>query len=197
MAAMDRRRQVLNAAAQSFALFGYKATTMDQVAKIANVGKGTIYTFFTNKEDLFDEILLEVIQEMKRIVNREIIREKAFFENLYRVLNALLEYRSEHDLIIKLSQELRDFGTPQALEALDKVENVVLEYLEHEIEIAIRNKEIKLCDPKIVSIVMLRLYITLTSGLNKLYTPLNNEEIKHYFRLFLLEGLVVSKQTTD
>ncbi|MFD2875388.1 TetR/AcrR family transcriptional regulator [Paenibacillus rhizoplanae] len=48
-----------------FSLFGYKATTMDQVAKIANVGKGTIYTFFTNKEQLFDEILRDVILEMK------------------------------------------------------------------------------------------------------------------------------------
>ncbi|MGF7046281.1 AcrR family transcriptional regulator [Paenibacillus sp. DS2015] len=193
MAAMDRRKLVLNAAAQSFALFGYKATTMDQVAKIANVGKGTIYTFFTNKEDLFDEILLGVIQEMKRIVVKEVIREEPFFDNLYRVLNALLEFRGEHDLIIKLSQELRDFGTPQALEALDKVENVVLEYLEHEIEIALGNKEIKPCDPKVVSIVMLRLYITLTSDLNKLHTPLDKEEIQHYIRLFLLEGLASSK----
>lgn len=43
--AIDRRQQVIEAAEKSFALFGYKATTMDQVAKIANVGKGTIYTF--------------------------------------------------------------------------------------------------------------------------------------------------------
>lgn len=194
---MDRRKQVLNAAAQSFALFGYKATTMDQVAKIANVGKGTIYTFFTNKEDLFDEIVLEVIQEMKRIVEREVIREEAFFANLYRVLNAVLEFRREHDLIIKLSQELRDFGTPQALEALDKVENVILEYLEQEIGIALRNNEIKPCNPKIVSIVMLRLYITLTSDLNKLHAPLSKEEIQQHIRLFLLDGLAVAKQTTE
>ena len=49
MAPIDRRQQVIHAAAQSFAMFGYKATTMDQVAKIANVGKGTIYTFSQTK----------------------------------------------------------------------------------------------------------------------------------------------------
>lgn len=53
---MDRRQEILEAAARSFTLFGYKATTMEQVAKIANVGKGTIYTFFANKEILFQEI---------------------------------------------------------------------------------------------------------------------------------------------
>lgn len=78
MAVVDRRQQVLQAATKSFSLFGYKATTMDQVAKIANVGKGTIYTFFTNKEQLFDEILRDVILEMKMIAEREIRRDKPF-----------------------------------------------------------------------------------------------------------------------
>lgn len=49
MAVVDRRQQVLQAATKSFSLFGYKATTMDQVAKIANVGKGTIYTFLRTR----------------------------------------------------------------------------------------------------------------------------------------------------
>ena len=61
---------------------------MEQVAKIANVGKGTIYTFFTNKDELFDEILLSAIMEMKRIAEREIRKDRDFFDNLYRVLDA-------------------------------------------------------------------------------------------------------------
>ena len=62
---MDRRQEILEAATKSFSLFGFKATTMDQVAKIANVGKGTIYTFFDNKEDLFHAIVFTMINQMK------------------------------------------------------------------------------------------------------------------------------------
>ncbi|WP_438347592.1 TetR/AcrR family transcriptional regulator [Paenibacillus sp. FA6] len=191
MAVMDRRKQVLTAAAQSFATFGYKATTMEQVAKIANVGKGTIYNFFTNKEELFDEILYGVIIEMRKIPDREISRDKSFLDNLYKVLDGLLEFRREHELFIKLSHELRDFGTPQVLEALDKVENVILEYLERELQAAIDSGEIKPCDPKIVSIVIKKLYITLTTEISKHHEPLSKEQIKHYFRLFLSDGLAV------
>ena len=36
---MDRRQEILLSATKSFTLFGYKATTIEQVAKIANVGK--------------------------------------------------------------------------------------------------------------------------------------------------------------
>lgn len=189
MAAVDRRKQVLQAAAKSFSLFGYKATTMEQVAKIASVGKGTIYTFFTNKEELFDEILRGVMLEMKAIAESEIRRDKPFFDNLYRVLDALLEYRSEHELFIKLSQEHREVGTPQALEGLDKLESVVLHHLEREVGLAMERGEIKRCDPQVVAAVMLRLYMLLTTELNRSHKPLDEGQIKTYFRLFLAEGL--------
>lgn len=85
MAVVDRRKQVIEAAEKSFALFGYKATTMDHVAKIANVAKGTIYTFFTNKEELFDEILRSVILDMKRIAEREVREDRPFSKTCIKV----------------------------------------------------------------------------------------------------------------
>lgn len=63
---IDRKKLILEAATKSFTQFGYKATTMDLVAKLANVGKGTIYTFFKNKEELFDEIFTTLLKEMKQ-----------------------------------------------------------------------------------------------------------------------------------
>lgn len=189
MAVVDRRQQVLQAAAKSFSLFGYKATTMDQVAKIANVGKGTIYTFFTNKDELFNETVRSVTKDFGRIAESTIEEGKPFFENLLRVLDALLDYRKEQELYIKLSQEQREFGTPQAKEALDQIEEAILEFIEREVSKAMEQGEIKSCDAKVVSMVMFRLYITLASDLNRVHEPLNKEEIKSYFRLFLTEGL--------
>lgn len=189
---IDRRKQVVQAAAKSFSLFGYKATTMDQIAKIANVGKGTIYTFFANKEELFDEILQQVIQEMKHIAEGEIQEDKPFFDNLYRVLDRVLDFRSHHELVIKLSHEVRDFGTPMAKEGLNKIEQVILGYIEMQIKQGIDRQEIKACDPTVTSFVMLKLYIALTVEWKKLNEPLNKEDIKNYFRLYFLEGLLLS-----
>ncbi|EJW19106.1 TetR/AcrR family transcriptional regulator [Paenibacillus alvei] len=188
---IDRRKQIVEAAAQSFALFGYKATTMDQVAKIAKVGKGTIYTFFTNKEELFDEILQQLIHEMKEIADREIAEDRPFIDKLYRVLDRVLDYRSRHELAMKLSQELRDFGTPMAKEALAKMEQELLEYIEREVRVAMERGEVKQGDPKVVSFVMLQLYKALTTEWNKLNEPLDKEAIKSYFRLHFMEGLTI------
>jgi len=193
MSAVDRRKQIVRAAAQSFTLYGYKATTMEQVAKIANVGKGTIYTFFSNKEQLFDEILKRVVSEMKLLAEGKIDRKRTFFENLFAVLDALLEFRDEHELFIKLSQEVRDVGTVKAMEGLAMLERVILEYLEKEITYALDHEEIGSCDPQVAAFVMLRLYIALTSEFKQIREPLGRDEIHRYFRLFLADGLANPK----
>ncbi|MCM3042869.1 TetR/AcrR family transcriptional regulator [Paenibacillus motobuensis] len=189
MAVVDRRRQIVEAAEKSFALFGYKATTMDHVAKIANVAKGTIYTFFANKEELFDEILRSVIIEMKKITEQEVHDDRPFFENLYQSMDKLLEFRREHELLVKLFQEVRDFGTPQAREGLEKIELAILDYLERQIDRAAKHGEIREFDPKVIAFVLVKLYIALTSDWNKIHEPLSKEQIREFSQIFLSGGL--------
>lgn len=47
---------ILNAAIKSFSKTGFAVTTMDDIAKTANVSKGTLYLHFQSKEDLFESI---------------------------------------------------------------------------------------------------------------------------------------------
>lgn len=194
MSTIDRRKQIIEAATKSFSLFGYKATTMDQVARIANVGKGTIYTFFANKEELFDDILQGVLLEMKRITEQQVEKDKSFFDNLYNALDGVLEFREEHELLIKLAQEVREFGTPQAREAMQRVENVIIDYLGKQIGHAIEQGEISQINPEVASFVMFKLYIALASDWNKQHKPLTKDEIKDYIKLFLTDGIAAGSR---
>lgn len=145
--------------------------------------------FLRTKRSLFDEILRSVIVDMRRIVEREVDENKPFFDNLHRVMDAILEYRSEHELLIKLSQEVREIGTPKAREGLERVENNILDYLERHISRSAERKEIRDFDPKLVSFVVFKLYITLTSDWNKAHKPLSKDQIKNFIRDFLASGL--------
>ncbi|MNN06730.1 putative HTH-type transcriptional regulator [compost metagenome] len=167
---------------------------MDQVARIANVGKGTIYTFFANKEELFDDILQGVLLEMKRITEEQVAEDKSFFDNLYNALDGVLEFREEHELLIKLGQEVREFGTPQAREAMQRVENVIIDYLGRQISRAIEQGEISQINPEVASFVMFKLYIALASDWSKQHEPLTKDEIKDYIKLFLTDGIAVSSR---
>lgn len=56
------RREILEAARSRFLHYGYKKTTIDEIAADAEVGKGTVYLYFSSKED----ILLTIAAEVKR-----------------------------------------------------------------------------------------------------------------------------------
>lgn len=49
----SKRKQILDAATMLFTEQGYSATSMDLIAKNANVSKQTVYSHFGNKDELF------------------------------------------------------------------------------------------------------------------------------------------------
>lgn len=188
---VNRRQQIVEAAAKSFALFGYKATTMEQVAKLASVGKGTIYTFFAQKEDLFDEIMQNFIQEMKLMADRVYDPNKPLFDNLHPLLYGLLDYRRKHELTIKLSHEVKEMGTPKAQEGMRQIEQAILAFVANKIRMALDKGEIKPCDPDITAFVMLKLYVAFVHDWEVNHPPLSNEQIAQLFQTYVVEGLAV------
>jgi len=53
----ERRDAILTAALEEFATNGFAGTRLDDIARRANVAKGTIYLYFADKETLFQELL--------------------------------------------------------------------------------------------------------------------------------------------
>lgn len=54
---LSKRECVLVEAAKIFARFGFKKTSIDDIAKEAGVGKGTVYLAAESKEELFYKVL--------------------------------------------------------------------------------------------------------------------------------------------
>jgi AcrR family transcriptional regulator len=56
-----RREAILSAALDEFSECGFAAARLDDVAKRANVAKGTIYLYFRDKEALFQELIRSML----------------------------------------------------------------------------------------------------------------------------------------
>ncbi len=52
-----KRRQILDGARRVFLSEGFDGASMNEVARTAGVSKGTLYVYFTSKEDLFAALL--------------------------------------------------------------------------------------------------------------------------------------------
>jgi AcrR family transcriptional regulator len=64
----NRKKAILAAAAQVFAAKGYAATRIIDVARAAQVGKGTIYEYFSSKETLFFAVFEEMMASAERTI---------------------------------------------------------------------------------------------------------------------------------
>jgi AcrR family transcriptional regulator len=52
-----KRAQIIEGARQVFMAQGFDGTSMNEVARVAGVSKGTLYVYFQNKEQLFEAML--------------------------------------------------------------------------------------------------------------------------------------------
>jgi AcrR family transcriptional regulator len=60
---LAKKNCILTEAAKCFARFGFKKTSVDEIAKAAGVAKGTIYLAADSKEDLFYQALHREVRE--------------------------------------------------------------------------------------------------------------------------------------
>lgn len=122
---LQRRDDILNAAATLFEQRRYEQITMDDIAKIAGVSKGTLYVYFRTKEsifleqarqkiDLFFGHLLEDLQSHQSpigvdgIVNAlaRAYKNSEGMTKLLSVLHQVLEYKAGFDCALAFRQAL-------------------------------------------------------------------------------------------
>ena len=54
----EKKASLLAAAEEVFTSKGYTDATLDEIIKLADTGKGTVYRYFGNKENLFYQLVL-------------------------------------------------------------------------------------------------------------------------------------------
>ena len=189
---MDRREEIMLAAEKSFTMFGYKATTMDQVAKIANVGKGTIYTFFSNKEELFHSIVWKMIGEMKDVSERTATEGASFQENAHARIMQLLKFRETHQLFIKLIEEEQELRTPAVGDVLTSIEKEILKFIAGKIERGVAKGELKPCNSELIAYLLFKSYLALVIDWSKAHDEqLTEEQITNVLNDTIFSSLLV------
>jgi AcrR family transcriptional regulator len=73
----SRRRSLLRAAAEAFDELPYEAVTVADVARRADLAKGTVYLYFATKEELFLQLALEQLGEWLREVEAALTGDAA------------------------------------------------------------------------------------------------------------------------
>jgi AcrR family transcriptional regulator len=87
--AAERKQKILDAAAQVFADKGYHRATTKEIAEVADIAEGTIYTYFNSKDDL----LLGIIGSMAQLNVQQTLLHQSVDQDLEEFIRSYLMWR--------------------------------------------------------------------------------------------------------
>lgn len=152
-----RREQVLRHAKRIFARKGYHRTNVSDIIARAHIARGTFYLYFDNKRELFEELLAQVLDELKMRIQRLRLGPgqpdpiEQLRANLRRVLALVLEERELTDILLNHAT-----GFDQELDAriADFYERVI-DQIQRSLDLGITINLVRNCDTRIASACIL------------------------------------------
>lgn len=87
-----RREEILNAAQKVFFEKGLQAATMDDIAEVAELSKGTLYLYHRSKEDLYLTVMVRGMETLYRMFAEAISSDRPTMEHLTRLSETYYEF---------------------------------------------------------------------------------------------------------
>lgn len=134
-----KRRQILEGAGRIFSELGFDATSMSDVARVAQVSKATLYVYFQDKEHLFTAICAE-----RR--DRNISEIVALLDTSRPIADTLIHFGVEtlslltqplvvaaHRIVIGVAERMPEIGSEFYEAGPVRVIGAVAKYLDHHV----------------------------------------------------------------
>lgn len=105
------RETILQIAQDIFSKYGYKKTTLDDIANAVRKGKSSLYYYFSSKEDLFQAVILKEVEVLKQALEKVVFRSLDPEEKLREyILTKLTIFRELSNLYNALENDVTAIG---------------------------------------------------------------------------------------
>ena len=151
----DKKKQILKAAKECFARFGYEKTTMEDIGRLVGLNQASLYYYYKNKEAIYADAIIGEIdahldQARSRIDEAGACRETilAYMEDKIRGMQATSN-------AFNLSLESMRRAQPAFLELRRIVQDKEISFLDQILKTGLAKGEIKPCDTTKVAVSLL------------------------------------------
>ncbi|MGQ8335628.1 TetR/AcrR family transcriptional regulator [Sunxiuqinia sp. A32] len=119
------RESILKIAQEIFSKYGYKKTTLDDIANAVRKGKSSLYYYFESKEDLFQAVIMREVDVLRKELEKVVMRNTEPVGKLREyILTKLTTYRGLANFYHALENDVT---------AIEFIENVKNKYDQEEI----------------------------------------------------------------
>ena len=99
---VGKRKQIINAAMEIFSKKGYERGTISEIAKLANIAKGTFYQYFDSKEaiiyELFDMFFEKFMLSWRNIIKKDLDPKTKIRLLIDQTFDDLIQMQEEENL---------------------------------------------------------------------------------------------------
>jgi len=101
----DKRQQIMKAAERLFANRRFHELTLDMVAEAAKVGKGTIYRYFKDKDDLFYQTATSGFEDLHALLRADVPSDWDFRDRLLDACVKITDFFARHRQLFRIMQD--------------------------------------------------------------------------------------------
>ena len=119
----EKRTRILQAAQSLFIRYGVKRTSIDEVARAADIAKGTLYLYYDSKEMLFAEVAKNICADILAEANKAAAMPAPLAERLVGILDSeigVLHRLVEHSPHVRELTETKEALASAAFATLDQ-----------------------------------------------------------------------------
>ena len=120
LAASITREKILDAALKVFSSRGYHDATVEEIAREAEVGKGTVYRYFRSKESLYRQMIDAKLEDLNSQIQNIITTEEDVLEIIWQCVTVYMQFFEENRGLYRLilSEEIESVGSKYVKRAL-------------------------------------------------------------------------------
>lgn len=134
---IDKQEQIIKAAIQLFAMKGSSSTSMQEIAELCGMSKGSLYLVFKSKEELERNIYMYCIRKISApLLHEEQENRRTPREKLRNQIEILLNHVYElREFLQRQIQEIAGKGLDNVTECLTKSNGPFLNWFQTKIEV--------------------------------------------------------------
>ncbi len=157
-----KKHEIISAAAKLFANKGFDKTTLDEIASASEFGKGTIYNYFSSKEEIFTALLEDITTQYLEFLKKNIDSTISLKDLVEQIATNIFSFYVNHPEEFVLMHRMRNlnisFNPLEKSEILKENLNMIRELYRERISESIQNKEIKDVDIESLQLLIQSLF---------------------------------------
>ena len=104
MAHNSKQKQIMRVVEKLATNRRFHEITLDEVAEAAGVGKGTIYRYFADKDDLFFQVATSGFEELCELLKRTVPCDTSFTEKLLNACKRITKFFAARRQLLQMMQ---------------------------------------------------------------------------------------------